>query len=176
MRNSGVVPLSHSVSDMMWGTSDPPKKVLFTFLEDPQITQTKQLNTFRQRFFLVTFRETANRQLNTVAPKCCPQNSITDTFDAPSSLLFCISHVFMFIHRRWVQNIKSPTCTSGSPQFYASCKQCPRTIFIVAPCILKINQLLKTNKCTTIYCVYSKIRIKTLKKLLHVSIYRSSSV
>jgi hypothetical protein len=36
-------------------------------------------------------------------------------------------------------------------------------IFIVAPCILKIHQLLRTNKCTTMYCIYSKIRIKTLK-------------
>jgi hypothetical protein len=40
---------------------------------------------------------------------------------------------------------------------------------------VKIRQLLKTNKCTTMYCVYSKTRIKTLKKLLHVSIFRSSS-
>jgi hypothetical protein len=46
-------------------------------------------------------------------------------------------------------------------------------IFIVAPCILKIHQLLKTNKCTPMYCVYSKTRIKTFKKLLYVSIYRS---
>jgi hypothetical protein len=36
-------------------------------------------------------------------------------------------------------------------------------------------QLLKTNKCTNMCCVYSKTRIKTLKKLLHVSIYRPSS-
>jgi hypothetical protein len=36
--------------------------------------------------------------------------------------------------------------------------------------IMQIHQLLKTNKCTIIYFVYSKIRIKTLKKLLHVSI------
>jgi hypothetical protein len=27
----------------------------------------------------------------------------------------------------------------------------------------RIQQLLKTNKCTTVYCVYSKTRIKTLK-------------
>jgi hypothetical protein len=40
---------------------------------------------------------------------------------------------------------------------------------------MKIHQLLKTNKCTNIYSVYSKTHIKTLKKLLHVSIYRSSS-
>jgi hypothetical protein len=38
-----------------------------------------------------------------------------------------------------------------------------------------VHWLLKTNKCTTMYCVYSKTCIKTLKKLLHVSIYRSSS-
>jgi hypothetical protein len=37
-----------------------------------------------------------------------------------------------------------------------------------------IYQSLKTNKCTIIYCVYSKIHNKTLKKLLHVSVYRSS--
>jgi hypothetical protein len=30
------------------------------------------------------------------------------------------------------------------------------TIFIAAPCILKIHQLLKTNKCTTMYFVHSK--------------------
>jgi hypothetical protein len=35
------------------------------------------------------------------------------------------------------------------------------TIFIVAPCILKIHQLLKTNKCTNMYCVYSKTRINS---------------
>jgi hypothetical protein len=40
-------------------------------------------------------------------------------------------------------------------------------IFIVSPCILKIHQLLKPNKWTTMHCVYSKARIKTLKKLLH---------
>jgi hypothetical protein len=48
-------------------------------------------------------------------------------------------------------------------------------IFIVAPCILKIHQLLKTNKYTNMYCVYSKTRTETVKKLLHVSIYRLSS-
>jgi hypothetical protein len=46
------------------------------------------------------------------------------------------------------------------------------SIFIVSPCILMIHQLLKTNKCTIIYCVYSKTLIKTVKKLLHVSILR----
>jgi hypothetical protein len=39
------------------------------------------------------------------------------------------------------------------------------SICIVAPCILKIHQLLNTNKCTIIYCVYSKIHIKTLNLL-----------
>jgi hypothetical protein len=37
----------------------------------------------------------------------------------------------------------------------------------------RIHQLLKTNKCTNMSCVYSKTRIKTVKKLLYVSIYRS---
>jgi hypothetical protein len=41
--------------------------------------------------------------------------------------------------------------------------------------VKKGRKLLNTNKCTIICCVYSKIRIKTLKKLLHVSIHRSSS-
>jgi hypothetical protein len=35
--------------------------------------------------------------------------------------------------------------------------------------------IIKTNKCTNMYCIYSKTNIKTLKKLLHVSIYRLSS-
>jgi hypothetical protein len=35
--------------------------------------------------------------------------------------------------------------------------------------------IIKTKKCTNMYCFYSKTHIKTLKKLLHVSIYRSSS-
>jgi hypothetical protein len=38
-----------------------------------------------------------------------------------------------------------------------------------------VYELLKTNKCTNMYCVYCKTRIKTLKKLQHVSISRSSS-
>jgi hypothetical protein len=50
-----------------------------------------------------------------------------------------------------------------------------KPVFIFAPCILKIHWLLNTNKCTIIYCGYSKIHIKTLKKLLHVSVYRSPS-
>jgi hypothetical protein len=39
----------------------------------------------------------------------------------------------------------------------------------------KDSLIIKTNKCTNMYCIYSKTHIKTLKKLLHVSIYRSSS-
>jgi hypothetical protein len=44
-------------------------------------------------------------------------------------------------------------------------------------CNIKLQQrthkllIIKTNKCTNMYCIYSK----TLKKLLHVSIYQSSS-
>jgi hypothetical protein len=34
--------------------------------------------------------------------------------------------------------------------------------------------IIKTNKRTNMYCIYFKTHIKTLKKLLHVSIYRSS--
>jgi hypothetical protein len=37
------------------------------------------------------------------------------------------------------------------------------------------SPITKTNKCTNMCWVDSKTRIKTLKKLLHVSIYRSSS-
>jgi hypothetical protein len=35
--------------------------------------------------------------------------------------------------------------------------------------------IIKTNKCNNMYYIYSKTHIKTFKKLLHVSIYRSSS-
>jgi hypothetical protein len=39
----------------------------------------------------------------------------------------------------------------------------------------QLSLIIKTNKCTNMYCVYCKTHIKTLQKLLHVSIYRSSS-
>jgi len=51
------------------------------------------------------------------------------------------------------------------------------TIFIVAPCILKIHWVLHNNECTS-YILYISLKyyIKILKMLLHVSILRSSSV
>jgi hypothetical protein len=73
-----------------------------------------------------------------------------------------------------------------NPHIYTACDKIPvsecwwvclQVIFIVAPCILKIQWVLHTNECTN-YILYISLKffyIKTLKMLLHVSIPRSSS-
>jgi hypothetical protein len=54
---------------------------------------------------------------------------------------------------------------------------CTKCLYCLYCCTVhsKDSLIIKTNKCTNMYFIYSKTHIKTLKKLLHVSICRSSS-
>jgi hypothetical protein len=69
--------------------------------------------------------------------------------------------------RHYTDILSSENCIN---KMYANCN----TIFIAAPCILKLL-ITHTNKCIFYNIMKSKIQIKTFKMLLHVSIFTSSS-